>query len=144
MFCLSPSTLWKNIYTIFYVSLLQKYMYLPRLTLVQNYVESSTFHICERIHDNLPYFFFMNVFFIHSIFAEDYVQSSIFYIVEEDIILFHISFMLKYIYLPRFTFAEDFVKSSTFHTLKYIYSSTFNFCRSLVLSSSVPAQAQLD
>ena len=67
---------------------------LPCLKFVGNIGKSSTFHIFETIHNILPHFMEVYISF-HLRFAEFYVYTSTFHIVEDYIRLFYISLLLK-------------------------------------------------
>ena len=106
---------------------------------MENIGKSSTFHICETIHDILPHFMEVYIFF-HLRFAEFYVYTSTFHIVEEYIRLFHISLLLKtlkicerlcWVFDLPYLWKNTWCSSEFLFCEKYNYYSTSNICRGL-------------
>ena len=84
---------------------------LPRLMFVESYVKSSTFHICGRIHDIFPHFLFGSIYILPlNISRGLYIVLNLPHCGRLNN-TFYITFLLKYIFLTRLKFVQDYVKS---------------------------------
>ena len=61
-FYLPHLVLWKNRYYLSTFNFCSNIFFLTFLIFAEDYVLSSTFYICGRIHDVLPHFYFLEVY----------------------------------------------------------------------------------